>query len=371
MGITSRCLKIIIIYTYINEKLKQELKIIDRILLCVIQIYWARYCNMYVIIQYATAMLHFMHLSWWRSFWKYAQVFSLDHIEEWKLLLLLLPSERLLELFFPIRQNFLLWWLGFLDIPCIGWDSEAEYDDDVVLVKNWWLASILSLALLLLQSAITNDWTLLQLPLFEEPKAATQFFSVPTWYVLWTISGLGSLFCKRCCSLLGRSEGNGADISLWLCLSMSTVILFVVEPDVSFWSVQDIGCCFLRRLLKLPTLWWSYALNIRWGCTCCWCCWACIWCRGGTPNIGMAVKDGGAAGAYMAWGWTRMECSESELVWWRDDCKEQKNYAMMNIDKYLIGIVGFCAHGTNVYFVGHFYMCVVEFVSEYSCIFIM
>ena len=155
-----------------------------------------------------------MHLPWWRSFWKYVYVFSFDHIEEWKLLLLLLPSERLLELFFPIRQNFLPWWLGFLDSPCIGWDSEAECDDDVVLVKNWWLASILSLALFLLESAITNDWTLLQLPLFDEPKAATQLFSVPTWYILWAVSGLGSLFCTRCCSLLGRSEGNGPDISL-------------------------------------------------------------------------------------------------------------------------------------------------------------
>ena len=36
-----------------------------------------------------------------------------------------------------------------------------------------------------------------------------------------------------------------------------------------------------------------------------------------------------------------------------------------------MAIVGVCAHGTNVYLVGHFYMYVVKFVGEYLCIFIM
>ena len=51
--------------------------------------------------------------------------------------------------------------------------------------------------------------------------------------------------------------------------------------------------------------------------------------------------------------------------------KNKTNYAIINIEQYLIGIVGVCAHGTNVYLVGHFYMCVVDFAGEYLCIFIM
>ena len=47
------------------------------------------------------------------------------------------------------------------------------------------------------------------------------------------------------------------------------------------------------------------------------------------------------------------------------------NYVIINFEKYLMAIVRVCAHGTNVYFVGHFYVCVVEFVGEYLCIFIM
>ena len=43
----------------------------------------------------------------------------------------------------------------------------------------------------------------------------------------------------------------------------------------------------------------------------------------------------------------------------------------ITVEKYLIEILGVCAHGTNVYLVGHFYMCVVEFVGEYLCLFIM
>ena len=69
---------------------------------------------------------------------------------------------------------------------------------------------------------------------------------------------------------------------------------------------------------------------------------------------------------------------EDELEWnvlnrnWSGEemtAKNKTNCVIINFEKYLTEIVGVCAHGTNVFLVGHFYMCVVEFVSEYSCIF--
>ena len=71
---------------------------------------------------------------------------------------------------------------------------------------------------------------------------------------------------------------------------------------------------------------------------------------------------------------------EDELEWnvltrnWSGEettVMNKTNYVIINFEKYLIEILGVCAHGTNVYLVGHFYMCVVEFVGEYLCIFIM
>ena len=51
--------------------------------------------------------------------------------------------------------------------------------------------------------------------------------------------------------------------------------------------------------------------------------------------------------------------------------KNKTNYVIINFEKCMMAIVGVCANGTNVYLVGHFFMCVVEFVGEYLCIFII